>query len=180
MLKSFDYVDPLLAQKIKTLEAELRKVEQAKEEILANKKVGPATRDRLIQYQSECSTSIKKLLSEEKDKLAEYLDQQTNVVTKTNRTSASKIVKSHNNTLNQSTRIDFSTVDDSKSLDLTTKTDINRKVSSFYLPTTERVKKNSKYATRTMPRLKRLNKRLTSQQKLISMLVTWIKIYYER
>ena len=63
MLKSFDYVDPLLAQKIKTLEAELKKVEQAKEEILANKKVGPATRDRLIQYQSECSTSIKKLLS---------------------------------------------------------------------------------------------------------------------
>ena len=101
-------------------------------------------------------------------------------MTKTNRTSASKIVKSHNNTLNQSTRIDFSTIDDSKSLDLTTKTDINRKVSSFYLPTTERVKKNGKYATRTMPRLKRLNKRLTSQQKLISMLVTWIKIYYER
>lgn len=101
-------------------------------------------------------------------------------MTKTNRTSASKVGKSHNNTLNQSTRIDFSTVDDSKSLDLTTKTEINRKVSSFYLPPTERVKKNGKHATKTKPRMKRLKKRLAGQQKLISMLVTWIKIYYER
>lgn len=178
MLRSFDYIDPSLAEKIKTLELELRKVEQSKEEILGNKKLGPSTRDRLLQYQSECSGNIKKMLAEEKDKLAEYLDQQTNVITKTNRTSASKIVKSHNNTLNQSTRIDFSSVDDSKSLDLTTKTEINRKISSFYLPETQRQNKKGKYATRTMPRLKRLRKRLTAQQKLISMLVTWVKIYY--
>lgn len=30
MLKSFDYVDPLLAQKIHNLELELKKVEQSK------------------------------------------------------------------------------------------------------------------------------------------------------
>ena len=63
MFKSFDYIDPTLAQKIKTLELELRKVELSKEEILGNKKLGPSTRDRLMQYQTECSANIKKLLT---------------------------------------------------------------------------------------------------------------------
>lgn len=44
MLKSFEYVDPLLAQKIHSLESELKKVHQSREEILNNKKLTVATR----------------------------------------------------------------------------------------------------------------------------------------
>lgn len=84
-----------------------------------------------------------------------------------------------NQTLNQSTRIDLST-DDSKSLDAT-KIDINRKITSFYMPTTERQPIcNAKYGNSSLVRVKRLKKKVCNQQKLIKMLVTWIKIYYER
>jgi hypothetical protein len=84
-------------------------------------------------------------------------------------------------TLNQSTRIDYST-EDSKSLDLTTKTEANRKVSSFYLAAaTQRPPVQSeRYGNKNRLKIKRLKKKVSNQQKLINVLVTWVKIYYEQ
>lgn len=62
------------------------------------------------------------------------MDDQTTIITKTNRTNwQNKSIKSQNITLNQSTKIDFSSTDDSKILDQTTKTEQTRKISSFFL-----------------------------------------------
>ena len=86
-----------------------------------------------------------------------------------------------NITLNQSTKIDFST-DDSKSLELS-KTDANhRNVTSFYIPppTSRVIVNNRKFANKTQSKISRLKKKVNCQQKMINMLVTWIKIYYER
>ena len=48
------------------------------------------------------------MLAIERDKLAEYIDEQTIVITKTNPSQSNEITKSHNMTLNQSTKIDLS------------------------------------------------------------------------
>lgn len=119
------------------------------------------------------------MLDEERDKLAEYLDKQTTSITKSSRLSVSRQTKS-NQTLNQTTKIDFSSTDDSRNLD-TTKSQVNGKVSSFYVPSTETnyAEKGRKSSTKLV-RMKRLKKKVSDQQKLIKMLVTWIKIYYER
>jgi len=58
------------------------------------------------------------LLATERDKLAEYLDQQTNVITKENREQQARPSHKHSFALNQSTRIDLSS-DESKSFDAT-------------------------------------------------------------
>jgi phage shock protein A len=64
MLNSFEYVDPILAQKIHTLEMELKKVRQTQEEIMSNAKLMPNTRDKLLRYQKECSQNIERMLAE--------------------------------------------------------------------------------------------------------------------
>lgn len=38
----------------------------------------------------------------------------------------------------------------------------------------------TKYGNKHRLKLKRLTKKIEGQQKLINMLVTWVKIYYER
>lgn len=74
MLRSAEYIDPVLAQKIVNLEAELHKIQSSKNEILNNRSLQVSTKNKLLKYQIECEQNIKKLLSEERDKLAEYLD----------------------------------------------------------------------------------------------------------
>lgn len=50
-----------------------------------NSSIQATTKAKLLRYQNECESSTRKLLGEERDKLAEYLDKQTTVVTKENR-----------------------------------------------------------------------------------------------
>jgi hypothetical protein len=62
------------------------------------------------------------------------------------------------------------------------KTDIPRKISSFYM--TGKTIATSPHAEHggniNRRKIKRLKKKVSDQQKLIKMLTTWVKIYYER
>lgn len=62
MLKSFDYVDPLLSQKIHTLEQELLRLQASKLSIVNDTAILPTTKAKLIRYQSECEQSTRQLL----------------------------------------------------------------------------------------------------------------------
>ncbi len=60
------------------------------------------------------------------------------------------------------------------------KTDIPRKISSFYMtgktiPLNTTVQKGGNMNRR---KIKRLRKKVSDQQKLVKMLTTWVKIYY--
>lgn len=62
------------------------------------------------------------------------------------------------------------------------KTDIPRKISSFYMtgktiPFNTNARNGGNMNRR---RVKRLRKKVCDQQKLIKMLTAWVKIYYER
>ena len=62
------------------------------------------------------------------------------------------------------------------------KTDIPRKISSFYM-TGKTIPLNTtaqKGGDMNRRKIKRLRKKVCDQQKLIKMLTTWVKIYYER
>ena len=51
MLKSFDFLDPTIASKIRTLEKELQRVKQSMERIRNDPSVLPATKSKLMHYQ---------------------------------------------------------------------------------------------------------------------------------
>jgi len=67
---------------------------------------------------------------------------------------------------------------------MTTKTDRYRKVSGFYTngQSTQResIVNLSKYGNKYRVKEKKLKSKIDKQQKLINMLVTWVKIYHER
>lgn len=58
------------------------------------------------------------------------------------------------------------------------KTDVNRKISTFYLPA--KPNSNVKYGNKTLLKIRRLKKQVLDRDKIIKLLVSWIKIYYER
>jgi hypothetical protein len=62
------------------------------------------------------------------------------------------------------------------------KTDIPRKISSFYMTgKTIATSPPAEHGGNVHRRkIKRLKKKVSDQQKLIKMLTTWVKIYYER
>lgn len=84
---------------------------------MGNPSIMSKTKEKLIKYQDECLENTKKLLANEKDKLAEYLDEQTTVLTKNNREHQFRQSHKQSVGLNQSTRIDLT--DDSKSFEAT-------------------------------------------------------------
>jgi len=51
MLKTLDYVDPHLAQRIHKLEEELKRSKESKTEITNNKRLMTSTKDKLLNYQ---------------------------------------------------------------------------------------------------------------------------------
>ena len=72
------------------------------------------------------------MLNEERDKLTDYLDEQTNVITKENRSTHLKHSHKPSVNLNQSTRIDLS-IDESKSFEGTSHSEQYKKITSFYI-----------------------------------------------
>lgn len=172
MLKSLDYVDPHLAERIHRLERELTRLEQSKRDIMSNATLLPTTRTKLLRYQAECEDNARALLSAERDKLGEYLDHQTNLITKTHRQMISAHTK-HNATFSQSTRIDLSS-DEAPSMD---SGHVGR-IPKFML--TQNQKLERPYADKHRVKVRRLKNKVEKQQKVISMLVTWVKIYHEK
>lgn len=63
MLKSFDFLDPSIASKIKTLEEELQRVQQSKKQIEEDPQIAVSTKSRLISFQDECYEHTNKLLN---------------------------------------------------------------------------------------------------------------------
>ena len=132
MLKSFDYLDPSIASKIRTLEQELDRIKESKQKIVDDPGIRAATKSKLISYQDDCYDHTSKMLNDERDKLTDYLDEQTNVITKENRSTHLRHSHKPSLTLNQSTRIDLST-DDARSFEGTSHTEQYKKITSFYI-----------------------------------------------
>ena len=146
--------------------------------------IRPATKSKLVSFQDDCYDHTKKMLNDERDKLTDYLDEQTNVITKENRTTQLRHSHKPSMNLNQSTRIDLST-DDSKSFEGTSHTEQYKKITSFYIEEGRKQKEKEKESSKRLgqrdrARIRHLRKKVSKQSQVIKMLVTWVKIYAER
>lgn len=81
--------------------------------------------------------------------------------------------------MNQSTRIDIST-DDSKSFEATRKSEtFTKSINSIHFKHADHDNVNyNNYANRNRVKMRRLTKKVGQQQKMINMLVVWVKIYH--
>ena len=81
MMKSWDFVDPKLAQKYHEITQEIKDLKAKRIEIKHNSKLSISAKQKLLAYNDECLQDLQRIMNKHKEEMADYFDEQVYVLT---------------------------------------------------------------------------------------------------